>query len=295
MPVAWVCRGRSREEGSPRRRPGHVRGAGGHGATRSDMVTGQFDHLRRADPATGLQRVSAAGGAVTVLTRPDPSRGELGHAWPEAMPGGRAVLYTITAATGGLDAAQIAVLDLETGSPSCGARRESRSIRAERPPGLCGAAHTGRGAVRPRQLGASGGPGAGSAPARRQWSGSGPVQRVGGRDARLSRCTERRRSSRTHHGLGRSTGQGRTPRCATEVYASPRLSPDGKRVAIVHRRTTLCVGSRASDADAVDARSGNRFLPRLDARQPSICSSTRTVRGGAIFRQPADGARAQRP
>ena len=66
-------------------------------------------------PATGLQRVSAAGGAVTVLTRPDPARGELDHAWPEALPGGRAVLYTITAATGGLDAAQIAVLDLATG------------------------------------------------------------------------------------------------------------------------------------------------------------------------------------
>ena len=64
---------------------------------------------------TGLQRVSAAGGPLTVLTRPDPAQGEADHYWPEMLPGGRAVLFTITALTGGLDASQIAVLDLETG------------------------------------------------------------------------------------------------------------------------------------------------------------------------------------
>ena len=66
-------------------------------------------------PATGLQRVAAAGGPTTVLTRPDRAQGELDHAWPELLPGGRAVLFTITALTGGLDAAQVAVLDLQTG------------------------------------------------------------------------------------------------------------------------------------------------------------------------------------
>jgi serine/threonine-protein kinase len=65
---------------------------------------------------TGLQRVAAAGGLVTVLTRPDRAQGELDHLWPELLPGGRAVLFTITAQTGGLDAAQVAVLDLQTGT-----------------------------------------------------------------------------------------------------------------------------------------------------------------------------------
>ncbi len=69
-----------------------------------------------ADPATGLQRVSDAGGAVTVLTRPASASGESDHVWPEMLPGGRAVLFTITATTGGLDAAQVAVLDLVTGT-----------------------------------------------------------------------------------------------------------------------------------------------------------------------------------
>jgi len=67
------------------------------------------------DVATGLQRVSASG-TVEVLTRPDAAQGEADHLWPEMLPGGRAVLFTITALTGGLDAAQVAILDLETGS-----------------------------------------------------------------------------------------------------------------------------------------------------------------------------------
>ena len=67
------------------------------------------------DLATGLQRVSASGGEVAVLTRPDEARGDRDHLWPEMLPGGRAVLFTITATTGGTDAAQVAVLDLATG------------------------------------------------------------------------------------------------------------------------------------------------------------------------------------
>ena len=69
-----------------------------------------------ANAATGLHRVSAAGGTPEVLTRPDRAQGEADHLWPELLPGGRAVLFTITALTGGLDAAQVAVLDLQTGA-----------------------------------------------------------------------------------------------------------------------------------------------------------------------------------
>jgi len=69
-----------------------------------------------SDPATGLQRVSAAGGAVSALTQPAPARGDLDHLWPEMLPGGKAVLMTVIATTGGLAAAQVAVLDLATGS-----------------------------------------------------------------------------------------------------------------------------------------------------------------------------------
>ena len=83
---------------------------GSSGATWAPDDTIIFSNL---DPTTGLQRVSADGGDVAVLTRPALARGELDHLWPEMLPGGRAVLFTITA-TGGPDAAQVAVLDLAT-------------------------------------------------------------------------------------------------------------------------------------------------------------------------------------
>ncbi len=66
--------------------------------------------------ATGLMRVLSAGGEVTVLTRPDSARGDADHLWPEMLPDGRGVLFTITPVTGGVDAAQIAVLDSSTGT-----------------------------------------------------------------------------------------------------------------------------------------------------------------------------------
>jgi serine/threonine-protein kinase len=65
--------------------------------------------------STGLKRVSADGGTPAVITRADWARGEAGHVWPELLPGGQAVLCTVTAMTGGLDAASIAALDLRSG------------------------------------------------------------------------------------------------------------------------------------------------------------------------------------
>ncbi len=65
---------------------------------------------------TGLLRIAAAGDEPTVLTRPNRAAGEDDHLWPQILPGGQAVLFTIIATTGGLDQAQVAVLDLRTGT-----------------------------------------------------------------------------------------------------------------------------------------------------------------------------------
>jgi serine/threonine-protein kinase len=74
------------------------------------------------DPTTGLLRVSAGGGEPQILTKPDPQKGEADHFWPEVLPGGDAVLFTIVRAGGSpfntgrlIENAQIAVLDLRTG------------------------------------------------------------------------------------------------------------------------------------------------------------------------------------
>jgi serine/threonine-protein kinase len=68
------------------------------------------------NPATGLLRVSAEGGTPEVLTRPDHAHGEGDHVWPELLPDGRTVLFTITSQSGGLETAQLAVRDLRTGT-----------------------------------------------------------------------------------------------------------------------------------------------------------------------------------
>jgi serine/threonine-protein kinase len=49
------------------------------------------------DPATGVMRVSAAGGTPEVLTKPDGSKGESGHWFPHPLPDGRGVLFTVAA------------------------------------------------------------------------------------------------------------------------------------------------------------------------------------------------------
>lgn len=64
---------------------------------------------------TGLVRVSASGGESAVLTTPNREGGEGDHVWPEFLPDGRGVLFTILG-SGGLDNAQIAVLDLASGT-----------------------------------------------------------------------------------------------------------------------------------------------------------------------------------
>ena len=69
----------------------------------------------RANSSIGLLRISAAGGGEPeTLTTPDPERNEINHLFPEFLPGGRAVLFTIAYSEGSTLDSQIAVLDLDT-------------------------------------------------------------------------------------------------------------------------------------------------------------------------------------
>ena len=67
------------------------------------------------DTRSGLLSVPSGGGDVKELTKPDSQRGEVDHLFPSVLPGGRAVLFTVTAREA-LDNAQIAVLDLASGA-----------------------------------------------------------------------------------------------------------------------------------------------------------------------------------
>ncbi len=59
-------------------------------------------------PGVGLSRVSSAGGAPQTLTTPDPASQEVSHRWPQALPGGMAVLYTARRAFNYEDASLVA-------------------------------------------------------------------------------------------------------------------------------------------------------------------------------------------
>jgi serine/threonine-protein kinase len=87
--------------------------ASGRGGTWADDDTIIFAPTSTSD--TKLLRVSAAGGTPVAF-------GTLGEGaktqrWPQALPGGRAVLYTEHSSTGGFDAANLVVAPLAGGTP----------------------------------------------------------------------------------------------------------------------------------------------------------------------------------
>ena len=65
---------------------------------------------------SGLMLISSLGGNPQTLTRPDTTQRELSHRWPQVLPGNSAVLFTVqSGAQATYDEAHIAVLSLATG------------------------------------------------------------------------------------------------------------------------------------------------------------------------------------
>jgi serine/threonine-protein kinase len=63
---------------------------------------------------SGLHRISANGGQPQEFTVPDTEKGELSHRWPQMLPGGSHLVFTVEV-QGNFDLAHIEALDLETG------------------------------------------------------------------------------------------------------------------------------------------------------------------------------------
>ncbi len=74
---------------------------------------GPDDNIIFGMSGSGLSRVSASEGIPEVISTLDAEKGERGHFWPEMLPGGKTVLFTIWKGVS-LDNARIAVLSLET-------------------------------------------------------------------------------------------------------------------------------------------------------------------------------------
>ena len=65
---------------------------------------------------TGLQRISASGGKLEVLTKPDHEHGEVDHLYPDVLPGGSAVLFTLVSQMGNAPTTDIWAYDVRDGS-----------------------------------------------------------------------------------------------------------------------------------------------------------------------------------
>jgi serine/threonine-protein kinase len=188
-----------------------------------------------ADSSTGLLEVSADGGEPKVLTMPDPAHGEMYHLFPEVLPGGQAILFTITM-RGSTESSQVAVLDRRTGQRTVLVRGASRAVYLD-PGYLLYAVETTIRAVRfdPVRLAVMGEP----IPV---------VENVAAdQSAGASNFAVSRQGTLVHVPGGTSIAtarslvwvdrQGReTPIPAPpRSYVVPRLSPDGTRVALESR------------------------------------------------------------
>src|SRR4249920_29000 len=65
--------------------------------------------------SAGLSRVSSDGGAVQSVTVLMKEKNEVTHRWPQVSPGGQAVIFTASSATGGYEEATIQAQSLRTG------------------------------------------------------------------------------------------------------------------------------------------------------------------------------------
>jgi serine/threonine-protein kinase len=68
------------------------------------------------DVSAGLFKVSAAGGAAERLTTPDAATGERSHRWPVVLPGSRRVIFLAQRFGQAYDEATLELLDLESGA-----------------------------------------------------------------------------------------------------------------------------------------------------------------------------------
>jgi serine/threonine-protein kinase len=62
----------------------------------------------------GIERVSSSGGPVTVVSKVDRAAGERSHRWPRALPGGKAILYSVGLGSS-WDNARVVAQRLDTG------------------------------------------------------------------------------------------------------------------------------------------------------------------------------------
>ena len=246
------------------------------------------------DTATGLFSVPAGGGDPQILTRPDPEKGEQDHLFPAMLPGDRAVVFTIARAGGSVDDSHIAALDLESGRTTTLVRGGSHAIYVDSGH-LVYAAAGGLRAVRfdPDRLTISGDPVAvveqvqtlGSGAAQFDVSRTGTLVFMPGNEDAIASV------ARPMVWVDRS-GREQAINAPAHGYVLPRLSPDGKRVALDVRDQTEDIWiwdlERETLTKLTTSVSSNTWPIWTPTGTHIVFTSARDGRGQNLFRQRAD-------
>jgi serine/threonine-protein kinase len=246
-------------------------------------------------PDEGLSLISSSGGEPKVLTELDEAKGERSHRWPQWLPGGRAVLFSsITNEAGDWNDGTIEVVEVETGERTTVHHGGAQARYL--PTGHIAFFHEGtvfalpfdagslevKGSQFPVLEGVSGRPGTGCADF--AVSDTGVLAYVtGGQGATPFRMVWVDREGRAQT-LWEEAG----------LYGSPRLSPDGNRLALTMLSDdnldvwvfdlTRNVPTRLTFADGYDADQvwspDGRFIAFASDRDGSV----------KIYRKQADGS-----
>lgn len=236
-------------------------GSGSNGAdwtTNDEIVLGAEGHRR------GLSHVNAAGGELVEFTRPDTSKGELAHLWPIAFPDGKTIAFVIW--SGALSTSRLAMTSHDDG------RVASLDLKGIRPLAVLDGVLVylqADGAVLAIPVNAS----------KRRTTGRpvsvlDPVPVIAGLNGNSGIFISR--SGALVHSRGGFRSQmtwldrkGSLQAVSSDVRAfrSPRLSPDGRRIAVV-------VSDVQRSAVWEGRRSGGSL--RMGVPLPRSCSSRRT-------------------
>ena len=122
-----------------------------------------------------LSRISAKGGSPQTVIVPDVKNAETRFAWPELLPGGKALLFSVAVGGNSFEESHIAVLSLDTGKiPHRDRTGPPREVFAQRPPCLHAERQSHGNPVRPgapRHNGTAGADGRGYSQSNRERSG----------------------------------------------------------------------------------------------------------------------------
>jgi serine/threonine-protein kinase len=243
---------------------------------------------------SGLVRVPASGGVPEELTSPDFASGETEHGWPKVLPGGESLVFTIASAEG----SHIGALSLQTGETrtllrgSGGARYVSTGhLVYTRAGGMLAVPFD------PKNLEITGSP----TPVSEDIF----INRAQGRGLAAFSVSDDGLLAYVPGGAAASENslvwvdrQGRTEPLTAELgsYEWPRLSPDGKKVAVANRSIKGEINIWILDTER-DTRSrltleGSNILPiwTPDGERVAFSSSRSGSEAVSIYWKSADGS-----